>query len=140
MPFINDSTQDSIRFADSVGPDETVTETYQVDRDATVERVVVRIYRGAELDLQVRPFVDTDRAEDRRREQNIVTFVGKDFVDGDGDKWEFSTADPVEDGQYLGVEVTNQDAEYAYDYSVTMTLDYENGTERSILSFIRGWF
>jgi hypothetical protein len=69
-----------------------------------------------------------------------VTFVGKDYVDGDGDKFVFQTSDAVEDGQSIGVEVTNQSDQYAYDYSVDVTLDYAGGTDRTLFSVLGGVF
>lgn len=131
------STLRSIRFAESVDPGETVTLTKDVEQDATVEEVTVRIYRGAELALHVQPFVKRD---DRRF--SLVEFQGKEYVDGDGDFWEFRTLEAVEKEDVIGVEVENTAADYTYDFACNMSVDREGGTSRALTALferLRGW-
>lgn len=128
-------TQNNLRFAETVPADDSVELTYTSEEAATVERVDVRIYRGAELDLEVVPFVVVDE-----QRFPLVTFRGKEFIDGDGDFFEFTLSEPITAGDKVGVEVTNRDTEFAYDFSVDVSLDYEGGVERSLTSFIGRWF
>lgn len=125
------STLRSIRFAESVDPGSTVTLTKSVEEAASVEEVAVRIYRGAELALQVQPFV---KRNDRRFE--LVEYHGKDYVDGDGDFWEFTVSEGVEKDDVVGVEVENISPDYAYDFACHLKMDREGGTERPATSFI----
>jgi hypothetical protein len=130
-------TQRSIRFSESVDPDSSITLTKEVEEDATVEQLDVRIYRGAELALRVTPFVKRDN-----RRFELVEFRGKDYIDGDGDFWEFSVSEAVETEDQIGVEVENVDDEYLFDFAVNMTVDREGGTARplsSLFDTVRGW-
>lgn len=129
-----DDSRNNLRFAESVPPDDSVQLTYDVDREATIDEVDVRIYRGPELDLEVRPFV-----VDGDHEVPLVTFIGKDYIDGDGDFFEFALSEPVTPGETLGVEVVNRDTEYAYDFSVDISLDHAGGTSRSATGLLGRW-
>lgn len=138
----NDSeSRRSIRFADTVDPGQTIEETWSVENAATVEGIDVRIYRGAELDLHVRPWVS--RAGSRF---DLIQFLGKDYVDGDGDHWEFPVSEAVDVEDEIGVTVTNEDDQYQLDYAVDVTLDRAGGVSRfgglldNLISSIRGAF
>jgi len=86
-------TRDTIRFAEQVDPGKTVTDRYQVNIPSRIEQVNVRIYRGAELSLQIVPFIEIGTDPNHRERLPVVTFAGaKQYVDGDDDAWEF----PVE--------------------------------------------
>lgn len=117
----------SVRFAESVDPGETITLTKDVERDATVEETTVRIYRGAELALRIKPFVERDN----RRFELIDYPQGKQYVDGDGDFWEFPVSEAVATEDVIGVEVENVATDYAYDFSTDMVLDRAGGTARA---------
>ncbi|MFC7131654.1 MULTISPECIES: hypothetical protein [Salinibaculum] len=145
MPSAVQEPRDSVRFADRVAPNSTGdgshVETYEVQEGATVEQVDVRIYRGAELDLRVRPFIR--RGDDgSRREIDLIQFQGKQYIDGDGDHFEFTVSQAAERGDLVGVEVENHDDTYGYDYAVDMALDRAGGIARfgGVVDRIRGWF
>jgi hypothetical protein len=121
--------KESVRFAKAVSAGTTEELTYRVEKDATVEHLMVRIYRGAELDLHVKPFIKTGD-DDSRRRIDLVQFNGKDFVDGDGDKWEFPVSEPVKEGDLIGVEAENKDGTYDYDFAMNVTIDRAGGTDR----------
>lgn len=131
------STKRSIRFAESVDPETSVTLTKQVEKDATVEEVRVRIYRGAELALHVYPFVKRDN-----KRFSLVEFRGKEYVDGDGDEFVFAVSEGVAVEDVIGVEVENtapvpsDDKDLSYDFAVDMQIDREGGTDRPASSFI----
>jgi hypothetical protein len=139
MPSTSRQPRESVRFSEDVAPDSSVTLTYEVPEDATVEQLRVRIYRGAELDLEVEPFID--RSRDTRREQRepLVTYRGREFIVGDGDEFVFPLSLDVQEGEVLAVEVRNQDGTYSYDFSVDLELEYAGGTSR-IVEVIGGWF
>jgi hypothetical protein len=130
----NNNTRSNLRFADRVDPDSTVTLTHEMENPATIEQLTVRIYRGAELDLHVVPFVEADGSR-----FPVVTFRGKDFIDGDGDKWVFDAVEQVEPGDVVGVEVENQSTDYGYDFAADFAVDRAGGTDR-LASIIGGWF
>lgn len=123
----------SVRFAQTVAPGETAELTEEVSRDATVERVTVRIYLGAELDLRVRPFVTES---DSRRP--LVVYQGKQYIDGDNDVYEFTLSEPVAGGERIGVEVENKDETNSYDFSMTATVDHGGGLNRAVSAFLGG--
>lgn len=123
----------SVRFAETVAPGETEELTEEVTRDATVERVTVRIYLGAELDLRVRPFVTES---DSRRP--LIVYQGKEYIDGDDDVYEFALSEPVAGGESIGVEVENRSGQWPYDFSMSATVDYENGLGRAVSALFGG--
>ncbi|WP_058826725.1 hypothetical protein [Haloferax sp. Q22] len=131
----NSERKSSLRFAGNVGPDDVETETYALQKDATVEEVAVRIYQGPRLDLQIIPFVE--RGEPGYRERiPLVELRGKEYVDGDDDYWIFPTSESVHEGELLGVEVRNIDGSNTYDYAVDMVVDRAGGVTRPVDSFL----
>ena len=130
----NTDKRDNLRFATGVGPDSSEELTYEVQRAATVEGVDVRIYRGAELDLQVRPFARFGGQDAPKTP--LITFIGKEYVDGDGDFFTFTLSESVTPGDVIGVEVTNTSTEYSYDFSVDVDLEHEGGVTRSATSLL----
>ncbi len=125
----------TISFADSVSPGSTVRLSKEVESPGTVTNLLVRIYRGAELDLQVDPFHKPVAGSD----ESLITFRGKQFVDGDGDKFEFSLSEPIREGSEIGVNVRNLDPDFAYDFSTIMTVEHFGGTQRTT-SLLGGLF
>jgi len=121
----------SVRFADQVAPGESVTLTKTVENAATVEDVTIRIYRGAELALQVEPFVKRNN-----RRFPLIDFHGKDHVDGDGDFFEFPVSESISVDDKIGVEATNVADDYAFDFSTDFVVDRAGGTNR-VVSFVR---
>jgi hypothetical protein len=130
-----------VRFASTVAPGDTDTYSVEVEQAATVEDMTVRIYRGAELSLHILPFVERG-AENRRSRIPLVEFRGKDFIDGDGDFFEFGLSEAVEENDVVGVEVTNTADEYAFDFAVNMSLDRAGGSSRlgGLIDSVQGWF
>lgn len=127
------NSKDSLRFANRVGPGGDDDRRHEVNVEgATIEEVKVRIYRGAELDLRVTPYVAREADQDREQVVPLITTVegGKPYVDGDGDRWTFPVSIPVEEGDEIGVEVNNIDADNGYDYAVDMTIEKAGGSNR----------
>jgi hypothetical protein len=122
-------TRDTIRFADRVTGGSSDVETHQVDRPSTIEGVNVRIYRGAQLDLEITPFIEVGDDPSNLNRIPVLTFAGgKSYVDGDNDAWEFPVSIPIDDDERIGVEVQNTDPNNAYDYSVDFELDRTAGS------------
>lgn len=127
----------SVRFAESVDPDSEVELSKVIEKPATVEQLDVRIYRGAELDLRVKPYV---RREDQRHP--LVEYHGKSFIDGDSDHWTFPVSESVEKDDEIGVVIENTSSTadgYVLDGAVDLTLDRAGGSSR-IFDAIAGWF
>lgn len=117
--------QTTKRFSDSIPPGESVTHTYTVEADATIESLAIRFYQGPELDLSVYPF--------RRRETDelpLIDLVGRDEIVGDADDFHFQVSEPVQDGDIIGVTFTNNSDTYSYDCHADVTLDQLGGAER----------
>jgi hypothetical protein len=125
----DDDSRDNVRFADRVSPGSTETLRHELDRPATVEFINVRIYPGAELDLELVPFGENREGSNR---WPLVTLEGKSHIDGDSDRFEFDVSEPIADGEYIGVEATNQDGANAYDYAVDYTVEYAGGLRRLV--------
>jgi hypothetical protein len=122
-------SQDSIRIAGAVGPGNEATWRHEMGSDATIEQLDVRIYTGAELDLRVSPFVEY--GTDQSNRLPLIKFAGdKDYVDGEGDSWEFPISEGVERSEFIGVSVENVDDSYTYDFAVDFVVDRAGGTSR----------
>jgi hypothetical protein len=128
----SDPPRNSLRFSDSVATDSGVVLTKELERDATVERVDVRVYRGAEFALEVEPFVDREKDPDRTQREPLLTYRGRQFVAGDGDRFQFPVSRDVKSGQTVGVQATNQSSNFAYDFNTTLILEHAGGTRRAI--------
>lgn len=114
------------RFAASAGPMLSGTLTERVPADGTVERLRVRIYAGAELALRITPRLV--RRPDRR--EDLVSFVGKAYIDGDDDVFDFSLAVPVFVDDVIEVAWENTVASYSYDFAVDIEVDHAGGAWR----------
>lgn len=123
----------NLRFAEQVSAGSTSSLEHEVREPSTIERLIIRIYPGAELDLRVKPYVEI--AGDGPKVP-LLTYEGKEYVDGDDDKWEFDLVESVDPGDKVGVEVTNVNSNYAYDYAAHISLD--PGADRSLLSVFGG--
>lgn len=124
--------RDSVRFSDRVDPGGDARLTYELDRDATVEQIDVRIYRGPRHDLQIKPFIEADE-----NQYPPLELEGKDYIDGEDDALVFPVTESVEEEDVIGVEVSNLETNHGYDFSVDYLLDYEAGTLRSIAERLR---
>jgi hypothetical protein len=135
----------AIRFATDVGPGESVTLDRVVEEPATIESLDIRFYQGPELAVQVQPRRIPDNGGGQP--QPLVDLVGKDWIDGDGDHWEFDISESVEQDDVLEVEIDNTaqpdpDVNLTFDVAVNMTLDREGGALRpirSVVDTIGGW-
>lgn len=125
-----DERRDTFHFSDSVGPGESVTLTKEVERAATIERIDVRIYRGAEFALEVQPFKDVEPSGDTERRVPLLTYRGRGYIAGDADRMSFPVAREVRNGREVGVEVTNTADNYAYNFNVSMVVEYAGGLSR----------
>jgi hypothetical protein len=118
--------RDAYSIAESVAAGATSEQTIELPADATIERVQVRIYVGAELDLELQPIIRDDTGTERP----IVKFGGKNYIDGDDDFYQFSPSKPVKDNEEIVIRATNNDATVALDYRVNLDVDYAGGVER----------
>lgn len=116
----------SIRFSRSIDPGQTENLTKSVPSDATVESLTMRFYPGTELAVSVLPYKQNDRGD----RIPLIDLVGRQRVVGHDDTPEFEISEPVERGDTVGVEIVNNSADYSYDISVDMDLDYAGGVER----------
>jgi hypothetical protein len=132
----DDKRQDSIRFSETIPPGESKTLSYELPDDARIEEVSVRMYRGAELDLEVFPFLE--REEGRR--EPLVTFRGREVVVGDNDHFDFLISQPVRESDEIGIEAEHTGSDFQLDVQVTMVLDYRNGSGSTLSSFLGGLF
>ena len=115
-----------ISFGEEVPAASTERIRHEVEHDATIEKVGIRIYRGAELDVRVRVEVHKQWGN----EYSAIEQEGKGFIDGDDDRYLFSLAEPVEEGDEVVIEVENRDGSNAYDARVNVELDRFGGVER----------
>lgn len=127
MPLVS-APRISKRFSTTAGASAADELTMEVEHDATIERVDVRFYRGPQLDLELRPFVEP-REGDRI---DIVDLIGRSSIVGDNDVFRFSVSEQVRRGDTIGVEYENTDGANGYDFVVDMMLDRAGGVDRLV--------
>lgn len=133
----SDEPRDGVTLSDQVPASTTGQEvTYEVDSDATIERIQIRIYEGAELDLQLEPIRRT--TEGATPDQPLLEYAGKSYIDGDDDVYEFVVSEAIHNGEKIVIKATNNDGSNAYDYRVNVDVDYHGGSGRGPLSFLGG--
>jgi len=120
-------TRTGISFAETVAAGGTTTQSYTVDRPGTVENLQIRIYSGAETDLEIEPFVITPD----KQKIPLVETRGKAVIDGDDDVYSWSLSLPVEQEAIIKVEANNTDSNNAYDYRANVEVDFR-GANKSI--------
>jgi hypothetical protein len=124
--------KESYRFAAKVPANTgwSETDTLRVAGDGTVERVRVRIYIGAQLDLKLRVWLR--RKNGGKVDEPLIKFVKgmKDYIDGDDDDFSFEIGVPVYLDDEIVVEYKNDDPLNAYDFSVDVEIDYAGGAYR----------
>lgn len=131
--------RDTIHFSESVAAGATDELTKEMERDATIERIDIRIYRGAEFALEVELFKHPQPGETSRKEP-LLQYRGRQYVAGDADRFSFPVAREVESGQELGVEVRNTAGSFSYDFNVSLIVEYADGSNRTVSSLIGGIF
>lgn len=115
-----------LSFSTTVSAGASDKNRYTVPKDATIEKLSIRIYPGAETDLEIAPEIikfQTDTVE------NLVRFEGKQFVDGDDDIFTWDLSVPVEKDDIIQVRANNQDDSNPYDYRVNLDIDERGGLE-----------
>lgn len=120
--------KETIHFGLSVPANTASDLQFHVPYAATIDRLRVRIYAGAQLTLQIKPIV-------RRlsnQTENIVKYAqnGKKFLDGDDDVFDFGVSIPIFEDEDIIIEYKNTDLINAYDFAVDVELDYKNGQYR----------
>lgn len=122
----------SRRFSTTVagGADDELT--LEVEEDATVEEMRIRFYPGPLLDLELRPFIETEQG----RRRDLVTIEGRDTIVGDDDYFRFRISEEIETSDLLGVEYTNKDSSNSYDFVVDFDLERAGGAQR-IVDYLR---
>lgn len=125
------SDKDSFSISERVSANSSSEQVVNVTSDGTIERLQVRIYTGAELDLELEPVVRTSTGQERP----IVKLKGKSTIDGDDDFYEFVPVKPIQDNDSIVIKANNTGTN-ALDYRVNIDVDYRNG----LSSFIAGLF
>lgn len=125
-----------LHFAASVPAGGSVENTHKMQRDATIEEVQTRFYIGQELDLQLNLYIrDPDDTQSSRK---IIPTPGSiDHIAGDDDDYRWDVSEPINKGDKIVVEATNQDANNAYNYVVNMDVDYLYGSSRVLTGFVQ---
>lgn len=124
------SNRDCYRFARNVQPGEAGELVHHVIGDGTIERAVLRMYIGARLDLRIKPVIR--RAHAGGSAENIIKYVpgGKQYIDGDDDHYTWVLGIPVFTDDDIVVEFENRDANFDYDFSFEVEIDYLGGAYR----------
>lgn len=101
--------------------------TYNMKTQASLEKVTVRIYPGAVLNLHLDPYVLTPKGT----RIDIFDYVGKKYLDGDNELKPYSVNIPLDVDDMLVVGYENLDAVNGYDFSIDFEVDFWRGALRS---------
>jgi len=113
-----------ISFSTTVEAGSSDVQEYDVSDPATIEQLSIRIYPGAETDLEIVPQVLKDQTNTA---ESLVRFQGKEYVDGDDDVFEWDLSVPVVEDDKIQIRAENKDANNPYDYRVNVEIDERNG-------------
>lgn len=108
---------------------------YTVRGDGTIERFVVRIYEGAELDLELKPQVLMPGAS---QPVPLIDLEGKGHIDGDDDVYEWDLSRPVPEDSVIRIRATNQDGTNPYDYRANLEIEYVGGLRGRMTQLLGG--
>lgn len=89
-----------------------------------IERLAIRIYQGAQLNLRINPYLVRPR-----QNLNLINYVtgGKQFVDGDDDNYIYNLSIECNQDDALAVWFSNLQATHAYDFRVSVEINYAAG-------------
>jgi len=130
-------SSEAVSFAETVAPGSTSELTYEVNADATIERLKLRFYPGQQLDHEVRVVI---REKGSGRERNVVQTPGVSVFTGDDDRYTFDLSKPVGSDELIVVKSNNTDTQYRYDTRVNMEVDYRGGKIGALMGKLKGVF
>ena len=104
--------------------------TERVRGDCTLERLSVRIYIGAQLDLKLTPMIQRAAAGGIREPLIKYAPGGKQYIDGDDDTFVWSVSVPMQVDDEIVIGYVNDDVANAYDFACDFEVDYLAGTMR----------
>lgn len=123
----------ALSFGDTLSGGDRTTKKDQIEANATVEGISIRIYPtpGGNVEigdttLRVTPSV---RKEQTSTEENLIRFNGKPFVDGDIDVFTFDVSIPVEEDDTIVVDAVNPEGNGDFDFRANVEIDYRNGLQ-----------
>lgn len=104
--------------------------TWTVPNDGTVTEVRVWHVPNSADDLRTKPVLDSSEGQFSR--QNLPDYGddGEEFITGEPDDRPYRSDQQVESDDEIVVEAQNQNSNYAYRFTVLVTVDYAGGTDR----------
>lgn len=123
-----------ISFRKRITAGQTVGFSERVKAAGTVEGVKVKFYVGQEKSLQVYPYIE----HKGRKYESLITYPeGTDnYLSGDDEDNTYDVVVPVDNDDYVKVNVTNTSA-YDYDLSCDISIDYYGGKNRIVGGGVR---
>lgn len=108
-------------FAFTVPPNTSGELRQNIPASGVVERVLIRIYQGAQLNLRLRPYIVRPR-----QHHDLITFApgGKQWFDGDDDFYIYQISAEVNRDEAFAVWYHNLQATHTYDFRVTIEVNY----------------
>jgi hypothetical protein len=127
--MVSRNKKETVQFTKTILAGTTVTLSYLVKTEGTVERIFGKFYPGQQNALQVRPYLllTADRQEE------LVTYPAgtNRFMSGDDRIFDIPIDYDVKSGDQLKVDVNNVST-YDYTLEISFVVDYVGGTMRVI--------
>ena len=120
-----------LHFGRKVGASTEGTETYDVAKDATLEKLEIRIYSGAEDTLRLNVYKRDQETDSKRK--IIDTPDDQEFIGGNEDFFEFRLTESVTSDDEIIVEYENTDGSNPHRYKVNMELERTGGVLSSLM-------
>lgn len=114
-------------FSDKVLANTTFEDKFRLPYNCTIEKIIIRLYMGNELALEVDPFL----LKHNEVRQNLLNFRGKSYFSGDEEREEFTIGIPALTDEEIVVKVKNTSLDFDYDFIVSFELEFEGGTNRN---------
>jgi len=104
--------------------------TERIRGDCTIERASLRIYIGAQLDLEIRPMIERAGVGGIREPLIRYCSGGKQYIDGDDDVYNWILSIPLEVDDKIVLAYSNNDVVNDYDFAFDFEVDYLGGVYR----------
>lgn len=119
-----------LHFARKVSAGTSGEYKYNIQKDGTIEQFELRIYSGAEDELEVNVYV---KNEDTGLKQKIVeTPDDQSYIGGNEDFFRFNASQKVTNEDKIVIDYNNTDGNNAHRYKINLEIDRTGGTLSSI--------
>lgn len=120
-----------LHFARKVSAGTSGTFTYNVRKDGTIENLDIRIYSGAEDELEIDVYVVNQESGLRRKV--VETPDDQSYIGGNEDFFQFRASQEVTSDDQIEIDYNNTDGNNPHRYKINVEIDRTGGTLSNLL-------